>query len=249
MTTRNPNLIGFLSGALIIAAIAVAAIAGFALSRPSAATAQSIGVSGLRQVTVIGSGEIKAQPDTATIQIGVETSAQTTQEALAQNNSQAQALIAKLTELGIEQKDIQTSNFSIYATYKDDGRTITGYTVSNMVSVTVRQIDQAGALLDQAVSVGANRVYGISFSVADPSALLNQAREQAVANARANAELLAKAAGASVGQTLVITENIGGGEVGPMPAMTMRADVAQSAPVQAGEQSFSTQVQITFELR
>jgi uncharacterized protein len=249
MTTRN-TLIGILTGALLVAAIAVAGMAGFLLSRPATVAAQGSGIGGLRQITVIGNGEVRARPDTAIIQIGVETTAGTTQEALNQNNTQAQALIDKLAELGIEKKDIQTSNFSIYANYENDGRTITGYTVSNMVSVTVRQLDSAGALLDQAVGVGANRVYGINFNVAEPSALLNQAREQAIVNARANAELLARAAGATLGQVLVVTENVGSGSPIPLPMAMDRAEAAGGAvPVQAGEQSYSTQVQVTFELR
>jgi uncharacterized protein len=250
MNARNNTLVGILSGALLVAAIAVAGMVGFLLSRPAAVSAQGSGIGGLRQITVIGTGESRARPDTAIIQIGVETTGANTQEALAQNNTQAQALIDKLAELGIEKKDIQTSNFSIYANYENDGRTITGYTVSNMVTVTVRQLDSAGALLDQAVAVGANRVYGINFNVAEPSALLNQARESAVANARANAELLAKAAGATVGQVLVVTENVGAASPIPMPRMMDEAQAAGSAvPVQAGEQSYSAQVQVTFELR
>lgn len=251
MEMRNPTLIGVLTGALLIAVLALGAFAGAAFIRPSSAQAQSNGVTGMRQVTVVGTGEARVAPDMATVQIGVESTAPSTQEALAQNNSQAQAIIDQIKALGVEAKDIQTSGFNIYPTYSQDGREVTGYTVSNNVMVTIRNLAQAGDLLDKVVQAGANRIYGVSFGVADPEATLAQARDAAVANARARAEQLAQGTGATIGQVLVITENIGAQPVLPMPAMMAdRAEGAGSAvPVQAGEQTFTAQVQITFELR
>jgi uncharacterized protein YggE len=249
MENRNPTLIGVLAGALLIAVLALGAIGASLFSRPGIAQAQAVGVPGLRQITVVGSGEVKVTPDIATVQIGVETSAATTKEALAQNTAQATAIIDQIKQLGVDPKDIQTSGFSISPTYNDTGREVTGYTVSNMVSVTIRNLSQAGALLDQVVQAGANRIYGVSFSVADPSAALSQARDKAVADAKARAEQLAKASGAALGQVLVITENVGASPV-PMP-MFDRAAAAAGAPVpvQAGEQSYSAQIQVTYQLQ
>ncbi|NTV65092.1 MAG: SIMPL domain-containing protein, partial [Oscillochloris sp.] len=209
MENRNSTLIGTLAGALLIAVLALGALGMALIGRPATAQAQSDGVTGMRQVTVVGSGEVKLAPDAANVQIGVETTAPTTQEALAQNSTQAGAIIEQIKNLGVAEKDIQTSGFTIYPTYSDDGRQVTGYTVSNQVSVTIRDLAQAGSLLDQVVQAGANRVYGVSFMLADPAAALAQARDAAVANARARAEQLAKGSGASVGQVLVISENIG----------------------------------------
>ncbi len=250
METRNSTLLGALGGALLVVALAAGAFAGGALTRPSAAQAQGVGVPGMRQITVVGSGEARVAPDMASVQIGVETSAATTQEALAQNTAQAQAIIDRVQELGVAEQDVQTSGFNIYPTYGEDGRTVTGYTVSNMVSVTIRDLAQAGAMLDQVVQAGANRVYGVSFGVSDMQAAQAQAREAAVADARARAEQLAQAGGASVGQVLVISENIGAAMPVPMPAMMAdRAEGGAAVPVQAGEQTIGAQVQITFELR
>jgi uncharacterized protein YggE len=250
METRNPTLLGALAGALLIAVLALGAIAGFAFARPSSAQAQSVGVTGMRQVTVVGQGESRVAPDMASVQIGVETTAPTTAEALAQNNTQAQAIIDQVKQLGVEEGDIQTSGFNIYATYDNDGRTVTGYTVSNTVNVTIRDLAQAGALLDQVVQAGANRVYGISFGVSDPKAAQAQARAAAVADARARAEELAQAAGAQLGTVLVISENIGSGPVVPFPAMG-RAEAADmgAVPVQTGEQVIGASIQVTYELR
>lgn len=250
MTTRTPSLVGVLAGALLIAVLALAGLVGLFVVRP--AQAQSSGVTGMRQVTVVGNGESRVAPDIATVQIGVETAAPTTQEALAQNSSQANAIIEQIKQLGVAEADIQTSGFNISSNYDTDGRTISGYTVSNMVSVTIRDLAQAGALLDQVVQAGANRIYGVSFGLSDPKAAQIQARDAAMADARARAEQLARAGGASIGQVLVISENIGSAPVMPLPMMAdarMEQGVGSAAPVQAGEQIISGQVQVTFELR
>jgi uncharacterized protein len=234
--------------ALAAAALLVAVLAGIAgaLSARPAVAQTGVGINGMRQVTVQGQAQVAGKPDTATVVLGVETQAATTAEALAQNTAQAQAIIKKLTDLGVAEKDIQTSNFGISPVYGADGRQVEGYRVANTLSVTVRDLAGAGALLDQVVQAGANSVQGISFSVADPKALLNQAREQAIADARTRAELLAKAGAAGLGQVLAINE---GGFAQPLPIM--RADVMQSAdvPLQPGEQLYSVDVQVTFELR
>lgn len=245
MTRRIGITVGMVAAVLLLAVLA--GIVGVLYARP--VTAQtSVGVPGMRQVTVVGQGEVKGRPDTATVQIGVETEAATAKDALAQNTTQAQAVQANLKDLGIAEKDLQTSNFSIYPTYGNDGRQVTGYHVSNSVSVTIRNLDQAGTLLDRVVQAGANSVTGISFSVENPQSLLGQAREAAIQDARARATQLAQTAGASVGEVLVITENVGS----PPPVMLERAAVAQGGapvPVQPGEQSFTASVQVTFALK
>ncbi|GAB4431368.1 MAG: SIMPL domain-containing protein [Chloroflexi bacterium OHK40] len=249
MDTRNPTLLGVLAGALLVAVLALGGLAGLTLARPGAAQAQP-GVNGMRQITVIGNGEIRVAPDMASVQIGVETTAPTTREALDQNTAQAEAIIDQVKQLGVAEKDIQTSGFNIYATYSDAGRTVTGYTVSNTVNVTIRDLAQAGDLLDKVVQAGANRVYGISFGVSDPKAAQAQARDAAMADARARAERLAQSGSASIGQILVISESIGSGPVVPLPAMADRFQGAGApVPIQAGEQVITAAVQVTYELR
>jgi len=245
MTRRIGTTIGIVAGLLLLAILA--GVVGLLYARP--ATAQTnVGVPGMRQVAVAGHGEVKGRPDTATVQIGVESEAATAKEALAQNTAQAQAIQQKLKDLGVAEKDLQTTNFGVNPTYGNDGRQITGYHVSNSVAVTIRNLDQAGALIDQVVQAGANSIYGISFSVEDPQKLLEQARQQAMANAKARATQLASAGGAAIGDVLVISENANA----PVPLpMAARAEAAQDAavPVQPGEQSFSVDVQVTYGLR
>jgi uncharacterized protein YggE len=226
----------------------LAGLVGLLYARP--VTAQSsVGVPGMRQVSVVGHGEVTGKPDTATVQIGVETDAATAKDALAQNTTQAQAIQARLVKLGVAEKDIQTSNFSINPTYGSDSRQVAGYHVSNIVTVKIRDLENSGTLLDQVVQSGANSIYGVSFSVADPQALLDKAREQAMQNAKARATQLASAGGASLGDVLVISENAAAPPI-VMPAA--RAEAAQAAPavpVQPGEQSFNVDVQVTFGLK
>ncbi len=247
MTRRISITLGVVASLLLLAILA--GIVGVLYARP--ATAQTSGVTGMRQVTVVGHGEVKGKPDTATIQIGVETEAPEAKDALAQNTTQAEALQAKLKELGVAEADMQTSNFSIYPTYGTDGRQVTGYHVSNSVIVKIRALDQAGTLLDQVVQAGANSINGITFSVEDPQALLGQAREQAIQDAKVRAEQLAKAGGATAGDVLVITENVGSQPPVPMMYAAPAADMAanKAVPMQPGEQSFAIDVQVTFALR
>jgi uncharacterized protein len=245
MTQRVISVLAIAAAALVVAVLA--GVAGALYARPAAAQT-GVGINGMRQVTVQGHAQVTGRPDTATVVLGVETQGATSAEALAQNSQQAQAIIQKLRDLGVAERDIQTSSFSIYPVYGADGRQVEGYRVANTVSVTVRQLDGAGALLDQVVQAGANSVQGISFSVADPKALLDQARQQAVADAQARADLLARAGGASVGQLLSINE---AGVAQPPVPVLMRAEVMQAAdvPVQPGEQVFGVDVQVTFELQ
>jgi len=209
------------------------------------------------EISVLGEGTVTAAPDTATINSGVTTQAATAREALDANSAAMDELIATLKEAGIAERDIQTSNFSVSPNYVySDARDengyslpprIDGYQVSNSVTVKVRDLEQLGAILDRSVTVGANTINGIGFSVADPSSLLDDARRQAVRDARAKAELYAEAAGATLGELEKISEsqNVGG----PQPyAMAMRAD-AQSVPVAAGELSFSVSVNVAWEIR
>jgi uncharacterized protein YggE len=249
MSQRILTTLGVVAAGLMLAVLA--GLVGVLYTRP--VTAQTTGVTGMRQITVVGQSEVKGQPDTATVQIGVETEAASAQEALAQNTTQTQAVQAKLKELGIDVKDIHTSNFSISPTYdySSNKPRLTGYHVSNSVTVTIHDLGKAGTLLDQVVQVGANSISGISFSIADQEQLLKAAREAAIKDARARADQLAQSTGASVGEALVITENIGSASPIPTPAALARDTAALSAPVpiQPGSQSLGVSVQVTFALR
>jgi len=208
-------------------------------------------------ISVQGQGEVTATPDTAMINSGVTTQAATAREALDANSAAMDELIAALKDAGIEERDIQTSNFSVNPNYVySDARDengyslpprIDGYQVSNTVTVRVRDLETLGAILDKSVTVGANTINGISFSVADPSEVLDKARRAAVKDARAKAELYAEAAGVDLGELESISESQGVSGPQPYP-MYARAEAAAAVPVSAGELSFSVSVNVAWEM-
>lgn len=210
-------------------------------------------------IAIEGRGEVRAAPDMATINSGVMSQGSTAREALDANTAAMNELIAALKESGIEARDIQTSGFSVNPNYVySDARDtngyslpprINGYQVSNSVTVVVRDLEDLGAILDKSVTVGANTVNGVSFSVADPSELLDEARKLAFAEAREKAELYAGVAGAELGDILTISEQQSYNAPQPYP-MYARAEMAAAAPVpvEAGEMSFAISVNVSWDL-
>ncbi len=241
------NRIGTMVGAVMVALVIVGA--GFwGMTRPMVTQAAQANSGYPRSITVVGQGSIKATPDKVTVQVGVQAQAGNSKQAIADNATSMTALMTKLKDLGIAEADIQTSNFSISPVYDQQGRTVTGYQVSNTVSVTIHQINKASDLLDGVVAAGANNIYGLSFGFENADAQQSLARDQAIESARTRAEAMAKAAGATVGQVLTINETVGGAPM-PMPMMAMEKSDASGTPISAGAQSIEAQVQVTFELK
>ncbi len=213
-------------------------------------------------ISVSGVGRISAVPDLAEISVGVQTLRPTAQAALSANTELMVALMATLEQAGIAKKDIQTSNMSVSPQYSqprpprpgvaqadNEPPQIVGYQVSNTVTLTIRQIDKLGAMLDAVVKAGANQVYGIQFKVDKPEALLDQARAAAVADARRKAELLAKEAGVILGPVRQINES--SAEM-PRPMFAGRAMAMAAAapvPISAGEQELSVSLSVLFDIR
>ncbi|MBI3158436.1 MAG: SIMPL domain-containing protein [Chloroflexi bacterium] len=206
-----------------------------------------------RTISVNGTGAITLTPDMATIQIGVNTENASAERAVAQNNQQADAIRAALDGFGIAAEDIQTSNFSIYPRqdYDINGQ-ITGvsYVVQNTVTVTIRDLENFGRVLDAVVQAGANNIYGISFDVADREAAYAQALEAAMQNARARAEILAAAGGVTLGEVQTVNAYVGGGGVVQPYAEVRALDAAGGAvPVAPGTLEITLDVQVTFEIK
>jgi uncharacterized protein YggE len=201
-------------------------------------------------IAVSGQGTVSVTPDLAVINLGVEVSAATVADARGQAADAMQAIQDAITGLGVEERDIQTQYFNIYPQYSyadDKAPTITGFTVSNQSSVKVRNLDNVSAVLDAAIDAGGDavRVNGISFTVEDPEEHLADARREAVENARAHAEVLADAAGVTLGDAISINESIGGG-VGPYPAFERSADAGGATPVNPGEQELTISVSVVY---
>ena len=203
-----------------------------------------------RTIVVHGIGRVSQVPDRATLNIGVETHAATAAAALADNNSKAGQLIKVLKDRGVLPKDIQTSNLSVYPQYDNQGRKIVSYQVTNTVTATVRELKDAGSLIDAAASVtgDAFRVNGISFSISDNSKALATARTAAVADARSIAEQLAAAAGVKLGQLRTITSS-SSSVPSPVVQQLQAARVAEaSVPIEAGSQEVTAEVDLVFDM-
>ncbi len=208
-----------------------------------------------RTISVSGMGEVSARPDQATISLGVITQARNAQDALAANSTAMQAVFDQMGALDIAEEDIATSNFSInpqYTPYRQgdtEPRRIVAYQVSNMVRVLFRDLDNLGPGIDAVVSSGANQFQGISFSISETDKLQEDARELAVADARARATTLATEAGVTLGRVLIINE---GGFSSPQPVYAMRAemtfDSAPPPPITSGQQTITSSVSMVFEI-
>ena len=206
-----------------------------------------------RTLNVTGSGRVFLTPDIAYISIGVQTEGKDAAEAVQDNNAQAQKVANVLKEMGVEAKDIQTTNFSIYPQqdYDDKGRvTGTTYIVDNSIYVTVRDLGQIGSLLDAVVSAGSISISGVQFDVEDKVSALSEARKAAVENARTQAEELAEAAGVTLGQVQSI--NVYGGY--PVPVFEGKgvgggAELAAEVPVSPGQMVLSVEVNLVYEIR
>jgi uncharacterized protein YggE len=204
-----------------------------------------------RQITVTGSGEAQAVPDRATITAGVETRADTAAAALAANSETMAAVLAALDGAGVERRDMQTSQLSIspiYEPYREgapEAQKVAGYEAANMVTAHVRDVGKLGATVDAVTGAGANRIHGIAFDVSEPKPALDAARRQAVADARAKAELFAEAAGVKLGPVLRIGESVNA--PGPI-VMRAEAMADKATPVEGGTVSLQAQVEIVYAL-
>ena len=203
-----------------------------------------------RFVSVSATGSVVAVPDTAYITAGVLTEGDTAREALSRNNATTAKLIDGLKAAGIAAKDIQTSQLNVSPRYTQakDGRpaTVSGYTVSNQVRVMVRDVKRLGEILDQAITLGANQMHGITFEVSTAEQLKDDARKLAMQNARRRADLYATAAGAQLGPVLRISEDV----TDAGRPMLQKSRVALSAvPVEAGTQTLEVEVHVTYALK
>jgi uncharacterized protein YggE len=205
-----------------------------------------------RTISVSGSGTASAPPDMATVQTGVTTKSSTAKEALAANNREMEKVMQVLREKSIEDRDIQTSGFSVYPDYRRDNRgrstEISGYVVSNQLRVRVRNLSRLGEILDALVQAGSNQLSGVTFGIDKPRAVMNQARKNAVDDARGRAELYAQATGTRVGRILSISEQTVQMPRPQFQARAMAMEAASSVPVATGEQEISATINVVYAL-
>ena len=223
--------------------IAYAVIAAFLW--PMAAFADASGT-----LTVTGTATVNAAPDQATLSLGVTTTGATAAVAMGANNDAASAVIARLIAAKVAERDMQTTGLSLNPNWvmnaAGTAQEIQGYTASSTLTVRIAALDAAGAILDAAIADGANTLNGLTFGLADPRPAEDDARKAAVADALARAQVLAQAAGETLGPIVSITE--GGGGQQPMP-MLFKAAADSAVPLAAGEVGVSAEVTIVWQLK
>lgn len=204
------------------------------------------------QITVTGEGSVFAVPDMALISMGASAEADTAKRAMDQTSAITSAILNQLTDTGVAERDIQTSDLNLMPlwsnrTSSENRPKIEGYQASSRVTVRVRDLDALGGILDAVLSDGANQLGGLQFLVSDPEPLLNEARVKAVADARARAELFAAAAGVQLGPLLSLNE---GGAQMPRPEMMGMARMADAeVPVARGEAELRASVTLVYQIQ
>jgi len=247
------NKIIYLGSFMVIATL-LSACAGVAAAQSTTPTDDTEDTGkAARTISVSGTGEAILTPDIAYINAGVHTEDKDAAKAVAENNSQAQKVIDSLKAMGVDEKDIQTTNFSIrpQQEYDSEGKP-TGeikYLVDNSVHVTVRDLDTIGELLNALVTAGANSINGIQFDVADKTQALSAARKAAMQNAQIIAQELADAGGVTLAEIQTITSY---SNDAPAPIYVERAVGAMmdsSVPISPGQTSITVQVSVVYAIK
>lgn len=228
-----------LSFALGIASAALLAAPVLAQTAPPAA------------ISVTGEATVSVPPDQAQVDGGVATDAKTAREASDANNAAMGRVLLALKGAGIDEKDYQTSRLSLQPQYAPNrsgsSSPIVGYRATNRVTIRVRDVTKLASMIDVLVGAGANDIGGINFMVSQASKLLDEAREQAIADARRKAQIYAKAAGVTLGEPLSISE-----EGSPTPVFRGKVAggmAATAAPVAQGEETLSVTVNVSWAIK
>lgn len=220
---------------------------GATRARPVVVTEESA----TQGIQVTGRGEIRAAPDLAVLDIGVEAQRPTVAEAREEASIAQTAVLAALRGSGIAREDVQTTELTIRPEYEhsETGRNLLGYVVSNSVQVRVRQLDRIQEVVDTAVTAGGDRVRlrGLQFELSDPEAVQVQARERAIADARAEALQIADQLGVALGEPLSV-EEVSTEPVRPMAMRMEQADVGGATPIEPGTSEITVELRVRWAI-
>jgi len=202
-----------------------------------------------REVTVVGSGHVQGVPDTLTADVGIEFTAPDVTAAMNQTDDRQQAVITALTGAGVDRKDISTTEVSLQPQYDGSGGTITGYRAGNSIRVKIHPADSASHVLAVIVGAGgdATRINSVSYSIADDSQLVKDARARAFADAKDRAEQYAQLSGLTLGKIISISEASGAAPPTMLPAP--RSSMPANVPLEPGQQTVSFSVTAVWQLQ
>jgi uncharacterized protein YggE len=240
-------------GVVGLALVAVVALVT-ALGVLPAAAQTPVPEGAVPSVSVSGFGQSFGAPEVAYVEMGVDIVNTDVGEAVTQAYETMETVSAAIADTGVADEDIRTTNFNVWSDFYDPatGEQTTNrvYHVQNMVRVTVRDVSQVSSVIEAGLNAGANSIFGLNFGIDDPTSLEQDARLQAIENARDRAQKLADAMGVTLGEPIVISETFGGG------AQPFAFDMAQAGlgggggapPISGGQLSVSVQVDVTFAL-
>ena len=201
-------------------------------------------------LNVSATGFAEGLPDRAQVSAGVVQQGKTAREAMMGNATLMTAVFDELDAAGVPKKNITTSQLSLQPQYDYRDRrkpTITGYEVRNTVTVKSDDLEQIGPMLDALVRAGVNDINQVQFSVKDPKAILDKAREDAIRDAKEKAQAMAEAAGVELGPLLSMSESNRGGIPQPVMMRSARMEMSDSVtPISAGEQTMSVSVNLSY---
>jgi len=203
--------------------------------------------------TVTGTGKVSATPDIARITVGIQKNGPTVKTAQENMNTVINTVSESIKKLGIDKKDIKTTNYSINPEYDytDGKQKIIGYNAGTDLEIIVRQIDKANTVIDAATAAGANTIGGLVFDVEDKGKAENEARKLAFAEAKKKADEASKIAGFTLGKMVNYQENFGG-DSQPRPYLMnakISADSTAPTELEPGSKELTVTVTLSYELR
>lgn len=232
---------------ILVLALALVVVLGLAGCQTKVVTTN--GAAPLNTVTAGGTGTVTSPPDVAEMYFGATFAAEDAKSALDQASKAADDITAAVKGAGVDAKDIQTANVSVYPEQSGDGQSIqiTGYRASIQVRVKLRDLEAVGSVISAASDAGANEIGGPTFTLSNDSPARNDAIELAIDDARTRAEVMAKAAGKSLGEIISVSE----ASVSIPPVyydMGAKAS-ADSVAIEPGQLDISSSVTVVFELK
>ncbi len=254
---RKRRTVGFAVGLLILTAVLLSGCGALATLPAESGTVRVLTNAGECEppsISVSGTGRVTAPPDMAIISLSVESVDKNADAAIHDNNVRSAAVIEAAKRLGVEEEEIQTTDYRLWIEERrDENGWATGerrYHVVHSLTVRLHEIEKAGQLLGDLIAAGANNIDDIRFGIADPTALAEQARREAVANAKAKAETMAEALGVELGDVLYLSES---GYEPPiyraLPMMATDKAFEEEVPVATGSFAVEVKVNILFGIQ
>jgi len=207
----------------------------------------------MNQITVSGQGKVYAKPDIALVSLGVETTGLTTADVISKNTEKMNAVVQAVKDAGVEEKDIQTTNYNLAPLYnwtEGAGRIFQGYTLTQNLQVKIRDFTKVGKILQDAVAKGANLTSNLQFTIENPEQFKQEARAKAIEQAKQNAQNLASSSGINLGKLVNVYENYAYPMYETSKAVGLGgAGMAPSPTIEPGQSEISITVNLTYRVR